>query len=234
MRTLKANSTNRLVLEPDVFPLDTVTLEVDRDGETVEAPTVSIGEGVYYADLPSEDSQVGEYRVTWTLESGDTVATEVEFFRCFESDPLLDQLKNIVRVESDDLALTEMLTAAKSALRNRFKDTFPTVPSVQESRWKFVDGCRLDKNDLVSADEVTDVNGNTIGFVDMGDHLRFNWMRCDVSISGTWGYDEYPERVARAIVLTAALWYQRDNGGLEGEFSGIRRSIPSEALELMR
>ena len=90
MPTLIAASTNRVYYTPDTYPLDTLTLSVERDDVAV-----AIGGSVqddatnerYYIDLQSSECVVGMYRFAWLLSLDTSVRTDVEYAECVEVEP---------------------------------------------------------------------------------------------------------------------------------------------------
>jgi hypothetical protein len=87
MPTIIAASTNRVTYTPDPYPLDSISVEVDRDGVAVTLSNSIVDDSEnesYYIDLEAEDCVVGLYRFVWLLGLDGAVLADVMYSECVE------------------------------------------------------------------------------------------------------------------------------------------------------
>jgi hypothetical protein len=129
MPILIAASTNRLTFTPNEYPLDSLDVEVSRDGEDIELANNPVGDddnSRYVLDLAADECAVGMYRFAWVLTLGDSVRYDVEYVECVEVEPgeLLatpTDMRTFGYDEGDSM-LVRATARVKSHLRSRSVD----------------------------------------------------------------------------------------------------------------
>lgn len=239
---LYANSTNPLEHTP-VVPLDSLTVSItDADGAAVTfADTPAESEGVWSLTLTSTEmaDASGTWRIEWVGTAGSQVFTDVEYADVVAGDAegvFLADLKSELGIEGngDDAKLHRYLSQAIAALERHY--TFPTSPKVTEARTFFADGRLLMLYDPCTVTAVTDEDAGALTYTQPStDKLRLESPYTGyVTITGSWGYDEYPAEVRRAVAVTAATYYRRANFGADdAPYRGGGAAIPTEAHNLM-
>ena len=144
---------------------------------------------------------------------------------------------------TDDEDISYLIASAQDTLETAYG--LPTVPKVTEQR-KFNCTNRLILTDeLVSVTEVYDHDGDAIS--SSAYHILYGRRPDDlyrgillddaydemISVSGTWGYDNTPSDVLRALTTTVSTWYKRMTLGSDADVIGGFSTLPREAKDLM-
>lgn len=137
---------------------------------------------------------------------------------------------------ADDARITDLIAGAVAAIGARW--TLPTVPAVSATRHIWTDGCTVWTPELTAVTDARDILGNALTYITepsgegIARLILHTPVTCTVSVTGTWGRNTVPEDVKRGILVTVAVWYQRDVRGEESAYLGIRHAIPQETVDI--
>ena len=242
MAFVKAGSTATISIndESGIVSASVIVMTDDGDPIAFSSPTLSAGLWSSSATIPV--NLAGHYCLAeWTADYSDGVSTTTQELDVLDHDASawlgsLRDLKTYLPLEghTDDAQAVSLIEDASFAIATRYGPF--ACPSVHETRPVFCDGSLIVLPEEAVVAGVTDtVDGTPIVFLAPGDgtlelHDPFTGM---VYITATWGSDEIPVDVARAVKITAAAWYRRGQMG-ENNAYGSLGAIPKEADDIMQ
>jgi hypothetical protein len=123
----------------------------------------------------------------------------------------------------------------------------PTVPKQTEQRYVTLRDeklCLLDECNAIygiidssaetlDTDEYTVLYGKTASGHKVRGFLLEDRYDEQLTVSGSWGYDQTPADINRALLITVSTWYKRAKLGDANDVVGGFSTLPREARDLM-
>lgn len=196
----------------------------------------------------SSSAYATRWKATWTGTACGTDFTDVESLIIVapgqeEWHTTVCEAKEYLNVtdSTDDDLIAGFIESAQDSLSVRYD--MPTVPKVTEQRKFRCTNKLILTDELVSVTAVYDASANAISDYTILYGRRPNDLYRGIlledsydeyiSVSGTWGYDNTPADVNRALMLAVSTWYKRATLGDANDVIGSLSSLPKETRDIM-
>ena len=238
----------------------TITLHVaDGSGSTVTLANAPAWDATTLTTIQTfTDSEIeaSAYATRWTLTwSGNadgTDFTDVEYAYIVKPNQELwhttvyevKKPLGIVDATDDDL-VAFLIESAQDALEQMYG--LPTVPKTTEARYVTVrDSTFVPLEECNSVTSITDESGTSVdateytvvfGRTASGHRVKgviLEWAYSgQLTVTGSWGFDNTPADIGRALMLTVSTWYKRAKLGDANDVIGNFSALPRETREIL-